>query len=79
MATIHYAEGFPTAIPAKQAPRLDRMLRSLGNPHSVTRFGPLLVLEWLPLYPGVPIPMYEMREPFAAEKSRIPVLSVTLS
>lgn len=76
-AIIRYERGYDTRIPAAQTPRLDRMLRALGDPASVRRSGPFLVLEWEPIYPGVPVPAYQLREPWPAEKGRIPIVSVT--
>lgn len=78
MAIIRYESGYPTLISAEQAPRLDRMLRAHGDPRLVTRWGSVLILEWDPLYPGVPVPTYHLREPWSAEKGRIPLVSVTL-
>jgi len=75
MATIRYKEGFPTLV---DTPRLDRMLRELGKPVEIKRFGQNIVIEWAPIYPEVPIPQYILREPFRDSKGRIPIEGVTL-
>ena len=70
MAIIRYKGAFPTSIPF---PRLDRMLRELGAPTEITRTGrDTLRLEWPPIYPGVPIPVYVMTEPFP-DKRRLEI------
>jgi len=75
MATIRYKEGFPTRIPT--APKLDRMLHELGAPREIKRQGiDLIVIEWAPLYPGVPIPIYNLHEPFP-DKRRLAIDTIT--
>jgi len=40
------------------------MLHELGAPREIKRQGiDLIVIEWAPLYPGVPIPIYNLHEP----------------
>lgn len=70
---IQYAEGFPTLLP--KMPRLSRMLSTLGPPKIIKRFGRKICMEWEPIYPGVPIPTYDLDDPYWGEKPR-PILSI---
>ena len=59
---VHYTEGYPTRLTRK--PRLARMLATLGPPASVRRIGPRILLEWDPIFPGVPVPEYSLEDPW---------------
>lgn len=64
-ATLYYETGFPTVL--RPFPRLCAMLRELGEPSKVERRGNRIYLEWPPIFPGVPDPVYDMADPWPRE------------
>ena len=59
---IHYLSGFPTRLVGFT--RLARKLDVLGPPASISRFGRKIILKWEPIFPGVPVPEYELSDPW---------------
>lgn len=58
---------------------LEDMLRQLGEPVKIDRGAYSTRLEWLPIYPGVPIPSCTIAEPWPRESPRRKLLRVSLT
>ncbi len=71
---LKYETGHPTRLPNHG--RLVRMLRELGSPTTIQPIGGSFALEWPPIFPGVPIPQYQLPNPWPTDKRSL--VSVTL-
>lgn len=73
---LHYDSGFPTAL--LNHPELADTLRVLGEPKIIDRQAFTTHLEWSPIYPGVPVPVYKLREQWPNESPRRKIVRVSL-
>lgn len=64
-----FDSGFPTRLPNHN--RLASMLEAHGAPLRIVKSGPLFRIEWPPLFPGVPDPVYEIRNPWPGDRRSI--------
>lgn len=74
---LHYDSGFPTRL--EKQTRLADLLRALGEPTIIQRAAFSTYLEWPPIYPGVPIPNYNLSEPWPSESPRRKLVRVSLA
>jgi hypothetical protein len=74
---LTYDSGFPTRL--EQHPQLAGMLRDLGEPVAIRRLGRDYILEWRPIFPGVPVPTYRLRDPWPGETPGRALVGVALS
>lgn len=73
---VHYASGFPTRL--EKHDRLARMLAAHGEPTIIRRGAFSTYLEWPPLYPGIPVPCYNLTEIWPHETPRRAIVRVSL-
>lgn len=59
---LDFDTGFPTRLPKHE--RLAALLAAHGAPLRIVQSGPLFRIEWRPIFPGVPDPVYEIRNPW---------------
>lgn len=67
---VVFDSGFPTLLPRKK--HLADMLRQCGQPRFIrAQPGGFALIEWAPIYPGVPIPQYHLAYPYPGERRTI--------
>lgn len=66
---IEYEIGFPTKL--EKHYNLAEYLRALGEPVKITETAFNIHLEWRPIFPGVPDPVYIMQNPWNGDKRKI--------
>jgi hypothetical protein len=74
---VRYASGFPTRLPRHS--RLAAMLRAHGKPSRIRRLGSgQILIEWPPIFPGVPDPEYSLADPWRHLGDRREIVGIEL-
>lgn len=74
---LTYDSGFPTRL--EKHANLARMLQELGEPIAIGPNGADYMLEWRPIFPGVPIPTYMLSDPWKLDPQRRAIVRVSLT
>lgn len=64
-----FDSGFPTRLPNHD--RLAGMLVAHGRPLRIVPDGPGFLVEWPPIFPGIPDPVYRIRNPWPGDRRRV--------